>query len=128
VTETANTPRTLQLLDDPTTDAGGSGGCGCGGCGCGTAEADTATSTAPIPTEEDNPMTTQTYPVSGMTCGHCATAVTSELMSLPGVTDVHVDLVAGGTSAVTVISQDPLDETQVAAALDEAGDYHLVQQ
>ncbi|SDO51645.1 Copper chaperone CopZ [Nocardioides szechwanensis] len=73
-------------------------------------------------------MTTQTYLVSGLTCGHCATAVTSELMSLAGVTGVHVDLVAGGTSAVTVIRQDPLDKTQVAAALDEAGDYHLVQQ
>jgi copper chaperone len=128
VTEIANTPRPLPLLDDPTTDSGGSGGCGCGGCGCGASEADTATSTTPNPAEEDDSMTTQTYPVSGMTCGHCATAVTSELMSLAGVTDVHVDLVADGTSAVTVISQDPLDETQVAAALDEAGDYHLVQQ
>lgn len=70
-------------------------------------------------------MTTQTYPVTGMTCGHCEHAVSSELKALDGVTDVVVDLVAGGTSTVTVTSQEPLDESRVAAALDEAGDYRL---
>ena len=49
-------------------------------------------------------MTTSTYAVTGMTCGHCASAVTSELKTLEGVTDVAVDLVAGGTSSVTVTS------------------------
>ena len=70
-------------------------------------------------------MTTQTYSVTGMTCGHCAHAVTSELEELAGVSDVAVDLVAGGTSTVTVTSEAPLDDAQVAAALDEAGDYQL---
>jgi copper chaperone len=70
-------------------------------------------------------MTTQTYSVTGMTCGHCAGAVTSELKALDGVSDVNVDLVAGGTSTVTVTSDTPLDETAIAAALDEAGDYKL---
>jgi len=70
-------------------------------------------------------MTTQTYPVTGMTCGHCEHAVTSELKTLDGVTDVAVALVAGGTSTVTVTSEAPLDESRVAAALDEAGDYRL---
>ena len=70
-------------------------------------------------------MTTQTYPVTGMTCGHCEHAVTSELKALDGVTDVAVALVAGGTSTVTVTSEAPLDESRVAAALDEAGDYRL---
>ncbi|MFN8226653.1 MAG: heavy-metal-associated domain-containing protein [Mycobacterium sp.] len=36
---------------------------------------------------------TQTYRVRGMTCGHCAWAVTSELHTLGTVTDVAVDLV-----------------------------------
>ena len=70
-------------------------------------------------------MTTQTYPVTGMTCGHCEHAVTSELKTLDGVSDVAVALVAGGTPTVTVTSEAPLDESQVAAALDEAGDYRL---
>ncbi len=70
-------------------------------------------------------MTSQTYAVTGMTCGHCASAVTSELTALDGVSDVQVALVAGGTSAVTVTSDQPLEDAQVAAALDEAGDYQL---
>lgn len=71
-------------------------------------------------------MTTRTYSVTGLTCGHCVHAVTSELEELDGVSDVSVDLVAGGASQVTVTSGQPLDEAQVAAALDEAGDYQLV--
>ena len=47
-------------------------------------------------------MSTQTFDVVGMTCGHCAHAVTEELKALDGVTDVQVELVAGGTTAVTV--------------------------
>lgn len=67
----------------------------------------------------------QTYSVTGMTCGHCEHAVASELKALDGVSAVSVDLVAGGISSVTVTSTQPLDEAEVAAALDEAGDYHL---
>ena len=69
--------------------------------------------------------TTTTYAVQGLTCGHCVGAVTSELQALPAVTDVTVELHAGATSQVTVTSTTALDEDQVAAALDEAGDYSL---
>ena len=68
---------------------------------------------------------TITFAVSGMTCGHCVAAVSAELSALPGVTEVSVDLVAGGTSTVTVTSDSPISRDQVAAALDEAGDYRL---
>jgi len=34
--------------------------------------------------------------VTGMTCGHCAAAVTEELTALPGVSEVSVDLTAPG--------------------------------
>ena len=61
---------------------------------------------------------TQTYTVSGMTCGHCAQAVTAELSELPGVADVQVDVASG---AVTVTSAGPLAEADVRAAVDEAG-------
>jgi copper chaperone len=73
-------------------------------------------------------MSTQTFAVTGMTCGHCAGAVTSELKEVPGVTDVQVELVAEGTSTVIVSSDKPLEEKDVAAALDEAGDYQLATQ
>ena len=69
--------------------------------------------------------TTADYRVTGMTCGHCVSAVTAELTALPGVTGVSVDLGAGGASTVTVSSDAPLAAVQVAAALDEAGNYHL---
>jgi copper chaperone len=70
-------------------------------------------------------MTTATYQVTGMTCAHCAHAVTGELENLPGVSRVQVALNPGGESAVTVSSTAPLTAEAVAAALDEAGDYHL---
>jgi copper chaperone len=70
-------------------------------------------------------MASATYKVTGMTCDHCARAVTEELTSLDGVTGVAVELVLGGVSAVTVSSDAPLSGNAVTAALDEAGDYHL---
>jgi len=66
-------------------------------------------------------MTTTTYSVSGMTCGHCAAAVTEELTKLPGVREVSIDLNAGGTSVVHVTSESVLEETAVREAVDEAG-------
>lgn len=71
-------------------------------------------------------MNIQRFPVTGLTCSHCVNAVTSELKEIPGVTTVDVDLVADGTSTVTVASETTIDEQAVAAALDEAGDYQLV--
>ena len=66
-------------------------------------------------------MTTETYRVTGMTCEHCVNAVTEELSALEGVSNVSVDLVAGGTSTVTVESSTELDSATVAEAVDEAG-------
>jgi len=70
-------------------------------------------------------MTTATYHVTGMTCAHCAHAVTEELQNIDGVRGVTIDLHPGGESAVTVASDAPLTAEAVAAALDEAGDYEL---
>jgi copper chaperone CopZ len=65
--------------------------------------------------------TTTTYSVDGMTCGHCVQHVTSEVSALPGVSDVTIELVVGGSSPVTVTSDAPLDEAAVASAVAEAG-------
>ena len=40
-------------------------------------------------------MTTTTYTVKGMTCGHCVSSVTEEVTEIPGVTGVEVDLATG---------------------------------
>jgi copper chaperone CopZ len=63
-------------------------------------------------------MTTTTYRVDGMTCGHCVSAVTQELSKLPTVTSVDVQLETG---EVTVASDTPLELDDVRAAVDEAG-------
>ena len=68
-------------------------------------------------------MASATYQVTGMTCEHCVRAVASELKILDGVGDVTVDLVPGGTSAVTVTSDALLARQAVVDALDDAGDY-----
>ena len=93
--------------------------------GCSCCDPDSTDSTDSTDTAKETAMNTQTFPVTGMTCGHCVGAVTSELKEIPGVTDVDVDLVAGGTSTVTVASETAIDEKDVAASLDEAGDYQL---
>lgn len=63
-------------------------------------------------------MTTTTYTVTGMTCGHCAASVEKELKTIPTVSEVQVDVESG---AVTVTSAHPLDIASVSAAIDEAG-------
>ena len=62
------------------------------------------------------------YNVKGMTCGHCVSAVSTEIGRLEGVNGVTVDLATG---AVTVSSVAPLETAKVAAAVEEAG-YELV--
>ncbi|WP_040163846.1 heavy-metal-associated domain-containing protein [Microbacterium gorillae] len=63
-------------------------------------------------------MSTETYRVEGMTCGHCAQAVTSEVSGVTGVTAAVVDLEAN-TVAVTADIQPAPDA--IAAAVEEAG-------
>ncbi len=67
---------------------------------------------------DDSMTQQQTFSVGGMTCGHCVSAVSNELSTLPGVLAVAVDLAAG---TATVDSTEPLDLAAVAAAIDEAG-------
>jgi copper chaperone CopZ len=63
-------------------------------------------------------MSTASYTVTGMTCGHCVASVTEEVSQVPGVTAVDVDLESGG---LTVASAAPVDEAAVRAAVEEAG-------
>ena len=63
-------------------------------------------------------MSTATYTVVGMTCGHCVSSVTEEVSQVPGVADVDVDLASGG---LTVTSDAELDDAAVRAAVEEAG-------
>ncbi|GAB2482682.1 heavy-metal-associated domain-containing protein [Promicromonospora xylanilytica] len=62
--------------------------------------------------------TTSEYQVTGMTCGHCETAVRGEVGGLPGVE--HVD-VSAATGRLVVTSTAAPDDAAVLAAVDEAG-------
>ncbi len=61
-------------------------------------------------------MTTSTYTVTGMTCGHCVASVTEEVTAVAGVTDVTVELETGALTVTGDASPDA-----VKAAVEEAG-------
>lgn len=67
-------------------------------------------------------MTTDTYRIDGMTCDHCARAVTSEISAIAGVTAVAVSVSEG---VATVTSDAALPTETITAAIAEAG-YQLV--
>jgi copper chaperone len=75
--------------------------------------------------DKESSMSNQIFPVTGLTCGHCVGAITSEIRAVAGVTDVKIDLVAGGTSALSITADKAVTDAEVAAALDEAGEYQL---
>lgn len=63
-------------------------------------------------------MTTTTYQVTGMTCGHCEVAITDEVGRVAGVEGVDVSAAAG---TLVVTSAGELDDTAVLDAVEEAG-------
>jgi copper ion binding protein len=63
-------------------------------------------------------MSTSTWTVDGMTCGHCVASVTEEISEIPGVESVDVTLEDG---TVVVTSATELDRAQVEEAVTEAG-------
>jgi copper chaperone CopZ len=67
-------------------------------------------------------MSEAVYSVSGMSCGHCESAVSKEVTAIPGVTSVTA---VASSGLLTIASEQPLDEDAVRAAVDEAG-YELV--
>lgn len=63
------------------------------------------------------PNTTLTFEVPAMSCGHCVSAITTEVTQVPGVAGVAIDL---ETKAV-VVTGDGLDDRAIRAAIEEAG-------
>lgn len=63
-------------------------------------------------------MTESTYTVTGMTCDHCAQAVTEEVGKIDGVGDVTVDLPTG---ELTITGDQQPSRGDIRAAVEEAG-------
>jgi copper chaperone len=62
-------------------------------------------------------METHIYTVPGMHCGRCEAAVSAELVGVPGVESVEVDL----DRKLVTVSGEALDDTALRAAIGEAG-------
>lgn len=67
-----------------------------------------------MPTETEMPE----IKVKGMSCGHCAAAVTKALQSLPGVSEVQVDLAGGRVTFQSAAPAAPEDLARVIKAAD----------
>lgn len=63
-------------------------------------------------------MSTATYTVTGMSCGHCEASVRREVAAIADVQDVSV---SAKTGTLVVTAGGPLDDAQVISAVDEAG-------
>lgn len=61
-------------------------------------------------------MSTTTFDVTGMTCGHCVNSVTEAVSELPAVIEAVVDLESG---TLTVVGE--IEPADVSAAVAEAG-------
>lgn len=61
-------------------------------------------------------MSTVRYAVPGISCGHCAAAITGEVSTVPGVTSVDVSV---DEKIVTVAGE--AERAAVEAAIEEAG-------
>ena len=62
--------------------------------------------------------TTTEFQVTGMSCGHCETAIRSEVSEIPGVTGIDV---SAQTGRLAVTAEQPIEDATVIAAVDEAG-------
>lgn len=63
-------------------------------------------------------MTTSTYSVTGMSCGHCEASVRAEVSKIEGVTGVRVSASEG---SLVVDSDAEVSGADVLAAVEEAG-------
>ncbi|WP_334683372.1 heavy-metal-associated domain-containing protein [Arthrobacter sp. CAN_A212] len=108
-------PRILETLmcgtsSDLTLTDTSSSGCAC----CGPQESKANSIPAPG-------SVSASFGVAGLTCGSCASRVSSAVGEIDDVTDVQIDLVAGGTSTVTVLSNQVVPAAAVRSAVEQAG-------
>ncbi|WP_164520290.1 heavy-metal-associated domain-containing protein [Specibacter cremeus] len=56
------------------------------------------------------------YELEGLTCGHCVESVTTAVRPMADVDSATVDLVAGGTSTLTVSGSATTEDIRAAVA------------
>lgn len=60
----------------------------------------------------------QTFTITGMSCGHCENAVTTEVGDIAGISDIKV---SAATGILTLNNDGSATDEQIIAAIDEAG-------
>ena len=60
----------------------------------------------------------KTFEIKGMTCGHCEGRVTTEIMTIPGVTEV---IASAEKANVTVESEAEISQESIELAVQRAG-------
>jgi len=63
-------------------------------------------------------MSTSTYTVTGMTCGHCESSVREEVSVVDGVQNVEV---SAQTGTLIVTAGGAIDDAKILHAVEEAG-------
>lgn len=63
------------------------------------------------------PVADRSYTVTGMTCGHCTSSVVNEVLRVPGVYAVDIDLDLGRLT----VRGDQFEDAAIRQAVDEAG-------
>ncbi|QVQ51375.1 heavy-metal-associated domain-containing protein [Spiractinospora alimapuensis] len=63
-------------------------------------------------------MSTTEFAVTGMSCGHCETAIRSEVSLIDGVRSIEV---SAATGRLVITAAKPIEDADVIAAVDEAG-------
>jgi copper chaperone CopZ len=63
-------------------------------------------------------MYSESFTVTGMSCGHCVASVTEEVKTLPGVSEVTIVLASG---QVSVTVEEPIDPSDLSRVISGAG-------
>lgn len=70
-------------------------------------------------------MSDQNWKATGLTCNHCAQSVTKNLMALPGMNSVEVQVKPNETSTIQTHGIRDFTPQEVSGALRQAGKYTL---
>ena len=71
-------------------------------------------------------MSVQNWQATGLTCDHCADSITKNLMALPGMDVVTIEVHPDALSSITTNGAREFNSDEISFAMREAGRYILV--
>ena len=70
-------------------------------------------------------MPEQNWNATGLTCNHCVQSVTKNLMSIDGMTSVHVEVKPNEVSSIQTVGARDFTPEEISRAMAQAGKYVL---